>query len=799
MTPQGAGGGAPASDGAVAVAASIPQAKRVKFSGGAAAGGQQQAQAPPPQATSTSIIPTTPAAEAFSWHLLTAPPGPQLDAEIFKGGREFECEFYHQLVGDDEELVGYFEPRCKIWLHAQCGATWLDAREASPPQGMTAAQRTALARRRRPKDLAEAMREQAYGEGNGLVTSREAFVAAVAEAVGGGAEGGGKTTTKDDEFTNPTLSDLLSSGHVLSTEPLEVDPLATGGGATATAAGTKKKSRSPPSSSTPPRMLSLVHYRLVDAPLPVRRLHARFEPLLLFTVDGANTIDGDDPRWELVLAVLHGGEEGAEKDGSSSSYAIAGLMTLYNFYAYPSGARPRVSQILVLPPLQGFGLGARLLRAAYALASKRGARDLTFEDPSAQLQRVRERLELSMLLERAPWVARRADAALRGVLVPGGGGAGAAAGEEQQEEAPAAAAAAEPDTSAAPPPPRRPSSSDAAPTGVSLELAKEAEDAARARQAQHKQQQQQPRPRTPPGPRHPLALPPSDVDRLARATLIHRAQLPVLWEAILYLRLRAAAESARANWGSGAAAGAAAAAADADENAAGSKKPAAKGGKKASAGNTKAPPLLTLLERGAEAVAALAAARLQAQEGGSAESEAAARCKRVVDIPPRDGQGEEWFMWRAPAGAEGEDEGAAAAMLGVGGGGGMRGGGGPGEEDEEGGEAAARASALARLKAAREAAKRKRGAGGGSVEASGEEEEEDGHVRDADDDEEDEDEDGEEDDGEHEEDAGGVRGARGGKKASGAELDTRVAAALQERLQQLEELRVKPPKDMPTV
>ena len=56
---------------------------------------------------------------------------------------------------------------------------------------------------------------------------------------------------------------------------------------------------------------------------------------------------------------------------------LAGFMTVYNFYAHPLSARPRVAQVLVLPPYQGAGVGKRLLRAAYALARERDAIDLT--------------------------------------------------------------------------------------------------------------------------------------------------------------------------------------------------------------------------------------------------------------------------------------------------------------------------------------------------------------------------------------------------------------------------------------
>ena len=36
---------------------------------------------------------------------------------------------------------------------------------------------------------------------------------------------------------------------------------------------------------------------------PTQDLHARFQPLLLFFVDGANFINAQEPEWDLLLAI----------------------------------------------------------------------------------------------------------------------------------------------------------------------------------------------------------------------------------------------------------------------------------------------------------------------------------------------------------------------------------------------------------------------------------------------------------------------------------------------------------------
>ena len=46
-------------------------------------------------------------------------------------------------------------------------------------------------------------------------------------------------------------------------------------------------------------------------------------------------------------------------------YAVAGFTVLYEFYAYPEHLRPRVSQMLVLPPFQRMGVGTALLETVY--------------------------------------------------------------------------------------------------------------------------------------------------------------------------------------------------------------------------------------------------------------------------------------------------------------------------------------------------------------------------------------------------------------------------------------------------
>jgi len=82
----------------------------------------------------------------------------------------------------------------------------------------------------------------------------------------------------------------------------------------------------------------------------------------------------------------------------SCRYCFAGLITIYEYYAYPDNVRPRLSQVLVLPPFQRAGHGAELLRAAYAYCARAYDKgkviDVTVEDPSPNFSRLRDKVDV---------------------------------------------------------------------------------------------------------------------------------------------------------------------------------------------------------------------------------------------------------------------------------------------------------------------------------------------------------------------------------------------------------------------
>ncbi|CAE1300785.1 HAT1 [Acanthosepion pharaonis] len=116
-----------------------------------------------------------------------------------------------------------------------------------------------------------------------------------------------------------------------------------------------------------------------------RKYHERLQTFILFFIDAASYIDVDDDRWTFYLLFekyrINGGFR----------YAAVGYMTVYNYYAYPEKIRPRISQVLILPPFQKQGHGAQLLQTFYNETYTRPeVLDITVEDPSENFQRLRD-------------------------------------------------------------------------------------------------------------------------------------------------------------------------------------------------------------------------------------------------------------------------------------------------------------------------------------------------------------------------------------------------------------------------
>ncbi|XP_012263999.1 histone acetyltransferase type B catalytic subunit [Athalia rosae] len=117
-----------------------------------------------------------------------------------------------------------------------------------------------------------------------------------------------------------------------------------------------------------------------------KEYHERLQTFLLWYIDAASFIDIDDDQWHYFNMF-----EKYTSTVGSYQYATVGFATVYQYYAYPRHARPRIAQVLVLPPFQGHGVGAQLLSAIYReYVGRSEVKDITVEDPSVDFQRLRD-------------------------------------------------------------------------------------------------------------------------------------------------------------------------------------------------------------------------------------------------------------------------------------------------------------------------------------------------------------------------------------------------------------------------
>lgn len=150
----------------------------------------------------------------------------------------------------------------------------------------------------------------------------------------------------------------------------------------------------------------ILHSNLSTASKQLKYVHSHLQPLLLFFVDAACTIDGSDPNWEILLAVEIKADKRVE---------VVGFATVYKFYVYPNNTRLRLSQILVLPPHQGRGVGTLLVDALYKLAGKMQAVDITLEDPTDDIRRMKDKKDLTAMRS-TQWLKDEASNMLKDVL-----------------------------------------------------------------------------------------------------------------------------------------------------------------------------------------------------------------------------------------------------------------------------------------------------------------------------------------------------------------------------------------------
>lgn len=140
------------------------------------------------------------------------------------------------------------------------------------------------------------------------------------------------------------------------------------------------------------------------------KYHGKMQTWLLWFIDGASYIDIDDDRWEFFILFQKSGStsnnngnsnSNGHRNGSSSlsSHQFVGYTSVYRYYAYFDKIRPRISQVLILPPFQRQGLGAKLLETIYSHYQGQGdVLDITVEDPSDNFVGLRDYVDCKKCL-----------------------------------------------------------------------------------------------------------------------------------------------------------------------------------------------------------------------------------------------------------------------------------------------------------------------------------------------------------------------------------------------------------------
>lgn len=87
-------------------------------------------------------------------------------------------------------------------------------------------------------------------------------------------------------------------------------------------------------------------------------------------------------------------------ENGEEAYATVGYTTVYEYYGYPEHKRPRISQMLILPPFQKLGIGTRMLETIYDhYRSQINIIDITVEDPALEFQRMRNFVDARLCLK----------------------------------------------------------------------------------------------------------------------------------------------------------------------------------------------------------------------------------------------------------------------------------------------------------------------------------------------------------------------------------------------------------------
>ncbi|CAI5959405.1 unnamed protein product [Closterium sp. NIES-65] len=325
-----------------------------------------------------------------------------------RGEGSVKCcpEYVHQMFGDDGIVYGYKDLQVDIWMHACTFLTFIDISYSHElPKTKKKAKKQA-SDHREPHDI-HAIFKSLFPQG--FMTSREEFVTALP--------------------LQPQLFQDMVSKHATVEQPWQqVKQKGSGGESTedgkeGSKGAAKAADNGDKGGGAADDTKAAAECEVVTMDLSqqcVRDWHARMQPLVKFFIDNGQPIDSTDPLWTLSVVLQQptapfsspplsataaaASSPSDAKAGAAASVkgesevVVVGFCTIYSFYHHPNSSRLRLSQILVLPPYQAMGHGSRLLNQVHAMACRVHAYDITVEDPSDDLQQLREALDCVRLL-----------------------------------------------------------------------------------------------------------------------------------------------------------------------------------------------------------------------------------------------------------------------------------------------------------------------------------------------------------------------------------------------------------------
>jgi histone acetyltransferase 1 len=142
------------------------------------------------------------------------------------------------------------------------------------------------------------------------------------------------------------------------------------------------------------------------------------EKVAIWFIETADSVDFSDERWEALFlfrkniknittntstttttTTLITELSSSDTTQETDEVFFAGYFTLFTFNNPIVGSKIRICQALILPHLQNFGLGKKMLHTIHKLANERShVVEITVEDPAVAFQRLRDVVDFECFL-----------------------------------------------------------------------------------------------------------------------------------------------------------------------------------------------------------------------------------------------------------------------------------------------------------------------------------------------------------------------------------------------------------------